>query len=58
MSRCVNVQVANGLDTHFDNWESDQGHSKSVGLMSSLVWLMTSPLVNIRTPVSAGLTTQ
>ena len=25
MSRCVNVQVANGLDTHFDNWESDQG---------------------------------
>jgi uncharacterized protein (DUF1501 family) len=25
MSRCVSVQVANGLDTHFDNWESDQG---------------------------------
>jgi uncharacterized protein (DUF1501 family) len=25
MTRCVNVQVASGLDTHFDNWESDQG---------------------------------
>ena len=25
MSRCVSVQVASGLDTHFDNWESDQG---------------------------------
>jgi uncharacterized protein (DUF1501 family) len=25
MSRCVSVQVANGLDTHFDNWSTDQG---------------------------------
>jgi uncharacterized protein (DUF1501 family) len=31
MSRCVSVQVANGLDTHFDNWESDQGRNQERG---------------------------
>ena len=31
MSRCVNVQVAGGLDTHFDNWESDQGSNQERG---------------------------
>ena len=31
MSRCVSVQVAGGLDTHFDNWESDQGPNQERG---------------------------
>lgn len=31
MSRCVNVAVAGGLDTHFDNWESDQGANQERG---------------------------
>ena len=31
MSRCVSVRVANGLDTHFDNWESDQGRNQERG---------------------------
>ncbi|MEE2643492.1 MAG: DUF1501 domain-containing protein, partial [Myxococcota bacterium] len=31
LSRCVNIQVANGLDTHFDNWSSDQGARQERG---------------------------
>ena len=31
MSRCVSVEVAGGLDTHFDNWESDQGRNQERG---------------------------
>lgn len=31
MSRCVNVEVAGGLDTHFDNWESEQGSNQERG---------------------------
>ena len=31
ISRCVSVQVANGLDTHFDNWESEQGQNQERG---------------------------
>ena len=31
MSRCVSVAVAGGLDTHFDNWETDQGANQERG---------------------------
>ena len=31
LSRCVSVQVANGLDTHFDNWSSEQGARQERG---------------------------
>ena len=31
MSRCVSVQIANGLDTHFDNWTSEQGRNQEQG---------------------------
>ena len=31
MSRCVSVQVAGGLDTHFENWETDQGLNQERG---------------------------
>jgi len=31
ISRCVSIQVANGLDTHFDNWETDQGPNQQEG---------------------------
>ena len=31
MSRCVSVRVSNGLDPHFDNWESDQGRNQERG---------------------------
>jgi len=31
ISRCVSIQVASGLDTHFDNWETDQGPAQQEG---------------------------
>jgi len=31
ISRCVSIEVANGLDTHFDNWETDQGPNQMEG---------------------------
>lgn len=31
MTRCVNVEVANGLDTHFDNWTTEQGARQEQG---------------------------
>jgi len=31
ITRCVSVEVANGLDTHFDNWEIDQGPAQKEG---------------------------
>ena len=31
ISRCATIQVANGLDTHFDEWESDQGPRQAAG---------------------------
>lgn len=31
ISRCVSIRVANGLDTHFDDWTSDQGPRQAAG---------------------------
>jgi uncharacterized protein (DUF1501 family) len=31
ISRCVSVQVANGLDTHYDDWTEDQGPNQQAG---------------------------
>ena len=31
MSRCVNVEVTSGLDTHFDDWETTQGQRQELG---------------------------
>jgi len=31
MSRCVSVEVTNGLDTHFDNWSTEQGARQEQG---------------------------
>ena len=31
ISRCVSIRVANGLDTHFDDWSSDQGPRQQAG---------------------------
>ncbi|MGB0647067.1 MAG: DUF1501 domain-containing protein [Bradymonadia bacterium] len=31
ISRCATIQVAGGLDTHFDDWESDQGPRQEAG---------------------------
>lgn len=31
VSRCVSIEVANGLDTHFDNWVTDQGSRQQAG---------------------------
>lgn len=31
VSRCVSVQIASGLDTHFDEWASDQGPRQQRG---------------------------
>ena len=31
ISRCVSIRAANGLDTHFDEWTSDQGPRQSDG---------------------------
>lgn len=31
MTRCVSVEVANGLDTHFDNWTTEQGARQEQG---------------------------
>jgi uncharacterized protein (DUF1501 family) len=31
ISRCVSIRVANALDTHFDDWSSDQGPRQAAG---------------------------
>jgi len=31
ISRCVSVQVANNLDTHYDNWTEEQGPNQKAG---------------------------
>ncbi|MFN3202609.1 MAG: DUF1501 domain-containing protein [Bradymonadia bacterium] len=31
VSRCVSVQITSGLDTHFENWETDQGTRQQAG---------------------------
>lgn len=31
ISRCVSIQVTGGLDTHFDNWATDQGPNQEQG---------------------------
>jgi hypothetical protein len=31
VSRCVSIQVASGLDTHYDDWEDDQGPRQMAG---------------------------
>lgn len=31
VSRCVSIQVANGLDTHFNDWQRDQGPRQEQG---------------------------
>ena len=31
ISRCVSVSVCNGLDTHFDDWQTDQGPRQAEG---------------------------
>lgn len=31
VSRCVSIEVARGLDTHFDNWITDQGSRQEAG---------------------------
>ncbi len=31
VSRCVSIEVARGLDTHFDNWLTDQGARQQAG---------------------------
>ncbi len=31
LSRCVSIEAANGLDTHFDNWTTDQGNNQQKG---------------------------
>jgi uncharacterized protein (DUF1501 family) len=31
LSRCVSIEAANGLDTHFDNWTTDQGNNQQRG---------------------------
>lgn len=34
VSRCVSIEVARGLDTHFDNWVTDQGSRQQAGFDS------------------------
>lgn len=45
ISRCATIQVANGLDTHFDDWESDQGPRQEAGFQ--VVANMMEDLQNI-----------
>lgn len=41
ISRCVSVQVASGLDTHYDDWTEDQGPRQQAGF--DLVAAMVEP---------------
>jgi uncharacterized protein (DUF1501 family) len=52
VSRCVSVQIAGGLDTHFDNWTRDQGPNQQSGF--DLVATMLEDLESRSYPDGSG----
>jgi uncharacterized protein (DUF1501 family) len=49
ISRCVSIQVTSGLDTHFNNWATDQGSRQQRGFNSVarlVKYLKSQPYMN------------